>query len=217
MKAKQSIPKISLMAYNLNSSAAKQIIPPKVLSNKEFYLTHVNWVKEDLMTVVWSLRNQSDSVIGRCFGGQQWTCDEVTVLMRGKHLANIWITFRSKGSQVFKCFDFEAVICECCGLEWWPQVSDDIRQTRHSDRSLLSNKSFQIRCKSIDFAFPYAWHKSSLELIGTWIEGKVRRVFHNFRWLRCHETYILRPVVTIRLLRSETIDCHWKACLQSED
>lgn len=71
------IAKISLWVYNFSSSTVKQIIPPKSLLNKDFYLTHVNWVKEDRLTVIWTLKNQNNSIISSCFESKEWNCEEV--------------------------------------------------------------------------------------------------------------------------------------------
>ncbi len=82
MKALQNIPKVSLWVAYLNSGQMKQLGPPKQISNVDYYLTYVNWIKKDMLTVIWTLRNQNNSIISTCSEIDLWICKEVSFLKK---------------------------------------------------------------------------------------------------------------------------------------
>ncbi|CAG2112799.1 unnamed protein product, partial [Medioppia subpectinata] len=59
-----------------SNSLKYQIIPPKGLLNKDFYVTFVNWINEERVTVVWTPRNQNNSIVSTCDKSDDWMCKE---------------------------------------------------------------------------------------------------------------------------------------------
>jgi len=79
-KAGRVNPKATLwVASNLNGNPRiEQVTPPKELGTRDNYLVQVGWIDQQHLIVMWTLRAQNMSIIGRCRPDNQWKCDTFT-------------------------------------------------------------------------------------------------------------------------------------------
>ncbi|KPM11431.1 Dipeptidyl peptidase-like protein 3 [Sarcoptes scabiei] len=55
-----------------------RLIAPDVVSKQEHYVLQVDWIQQNRLIVVWSDRNQQQSILGICDQQSQWRCERVT-------------------------------------------------------------------------------------------------------------------------------------------
>lgn len=80
-KAGRANPKATLwVVSNLNQGnfRTEQVTPPKEMGTRDNYLVQVGWADRDHLIVMWTLRAQNTSMIGRCRPDNQWKCDTFT-------------------------------------------------------------------------------------------------------------------------------------------
>ncbi|UXI15200.1 origin recognition complex subunit 3 [Sarcoptes scabiei] len=68
-----------------------RLIAPDVVSKQEHYVLQVDWIQQNRLIVVWSDRNQQQSILGICDQQSQWRCERLAImknLLQIKHIPN---------------------------------------------------------------------------------------------------------------------------------
>ncbi|OTF76609.1 Dipeptidyl peptidase-like protein [Euroglyphus maynei] len=91
-----SIGTVNLFIIRINAQTneyqkAIRVQPPYKLEQWPHYVVHVNWLSNDQLIVLWSLRDQRRTILGYCTERNNWKCDELVTLrnwLRMNHVPN---------------------------------------------------------------------------------------------------------------------------------
>nr|XP_046920005.1 dipeptidyl peptidase 4-like [Dermatophagoides farinae] len=82
---------IRINAQTNEYEQAIRVQPPDRLNQWPHYVVHVNWLSNDQLIVLWSLRDQRRTILGSCIERNNWKCDELVTLrnwLRMNHVPN---------------------------------------------------------------------------------------------------------------------------------
>lgn len=65
-----------------------RVQPPYKLEQWPHYVVHVNWLSNDQLIVLWSLRDQKRTILGSCLERNNWKCEEVINFHSRLHTIN---------------------------------------------------------------------------------------------------------------------------------